>query len=244
MQARPSSTHLRVELGFIPRVRVSEKVAGQIQSLIVGGALEPGDKLPSERELVQRFQVSRSSVRDAIRTLELIGLVRSRQGNGTVVCDVSADALVVPLSTVLLRKRDLVAELLDVRKMIEPPLAARAAERATAEEISHLGELLRRQQQKMRRREPATEEDTEFHYTIALAARNSVVRKVLDVLMDLLRDSRTRGLQVRGRPRRSLEGHRRIVRAIRRRDPRAAESAMRRHLQEIDEVLLRALDQS
>jgi GntR family transcriptional regulator, transcriptional repressor for pyruvate dehydrogenase complex len=224
-----------------PRRRVYEEVASQIQRLIADGKLQPGDRLPAERDLAETFRVSRSSVRDAIRTLELMGLLEPRQGEGTVVRDLTPDSLVIPIATVLLRKRELVGELLDVRKMLEPALAGRAAQRASAEDIDRLESILRRQEEKTRRGEPAVEEDSEFHYAIALAARNGVVRRVLDVLMDLLRESRARSLQVRGRPERSLAGHRRILRAIRRREPKAAEAAVRRHLEEIEGILLQKL---
>jgi GntR family transcriptional repressor for pyruvate dehydrogenase complex len=232
----PSS---RLELTAVRRTRVYEDVARQLRRLIEDGALEPGDMLPPERELAERFGVSRSSVRDAIRALELVGMVEARQGEGTVVADASPEALVVPLASMLLRKRELVGELLDVRRMIEPPLAARAAAHATPEEIAHLDDILLRQKAKMRRGEATVEEDAEFHYAIALAAGNSVVRRVVDVLMDLLRESRARSLQVRGRPEKSLAGHRRVVQAIRRRDGPSAEVAMRRHLEEIERVVLK-----
>jgi GntR family transcriptional regulator, transcriptional repressor for pyruvate dehydrogenase complex len=225
----------------VHRSRVYEEVAHRLQTLILDGKLKPGDRLPPERELVRRFQVSRGSVRDAIRTLELIGLVRSRQGEGTVVRELSADSLTVPLSSALVRKSDLLAELLDVRRILEPPLAARAALYASEEEIAHLLDLLRRQQQKARRGELTVEEDSDFHYSIALAARNTVVRKVLDLLMDLLRESRERSLQVEGRLKRSLAGHRRIALAIQRHDPRGAEEAMKLHLQEIGDLVLATL---
>ena len=218
-----------------------EQVAEQIQRLIASGALSPGDRLPPERELAAKFGVGRSSLRDAIRTLEVMGIVESRHGSGTVVRDLSTDALVVPLASVLAEKRGLVAELLDVRRMIEPALAARAAANATEEELSRLDDILRRQDEKVRRGEPSIEEDSEFHYAIALAARNSVVLRVLDVLMDLLRESRARSLQVPGRPERSCAGHRRILKAIKRRDGPAAEAAVRKHLKEIEEIVTRQL---
>ena len=225
----------------VRKTRVFQGVAKQIQRLIVDGVLKPGDKLPPERELAERLAVSRGSVRDAIRTLELVGLVEPRQGEGTVVADLSSEALAMPIASVLLRKRELIGELLDIRKMIEPALAARAAVRASAEEIAHLEDVLRRQQKKVLSGEPAVEEDTEFHYAIAVAARNSVVRKVLDVLMDLLRETRSRSLQLQGRQQRSLAGHRRVLDAIKRRDPDAAERAVRQHLNEIEEIVLKKL---
>jgi GntR family transcriptional regulator, transcriptional repressor for pyruvate dehydrogenase complex len=225
----------------VRKKRVFEGVAQQIQQLIVDGALKPGDRLPPERELAERFAVSRGSVRDAIRTLELVGLVVARHGDGTVIADVSPEAVVMPLASVLLRKRELISELLDVRKMIEPALAARAAERASPEEIARLEEILKRQRQKMERGEPTIEDDSEFHYVIALAARNSVVRRVIDVLMQLLQETRARSLQSRGRPQRSLAGHRKILDAIKRRDPAAAERAVRRHVEEIESIVLNEL---
>ena len=209
---------VKTEFEAVRKTKLYEEVAKQIERLIVEGGLKPGDKLPPERELAELFQVSRSSLRDAIRTLELTGLLEPRHGEGTVVCDLSADLLVNPLANMLTRKRELVAELLDVRKMLEPPLAARAAAHASPEEIAYLEDILRRQKEMVRRGELAIEEDSEFHYTIAMAAKNSVVQKVLDVLMDLLRTSRERSLQVEGRRQRSLEGHRRILKAIRQRD--------------------------
>jgi GntR family transcriptional repressor for pyruvate dehydrogenase complex len=225
----------------VRRVRRYEQVAEQIRKLIASGAFKPGDKLPSERELVARLGVGRSSIRDAVRTLEVMGILEPRQGHGTVVRDFSADALVIPLASVLSRKRELVSELLEVRRMIEPALAARAARKGTAEEIAHLAGVLRQQEQKLRRGEHGIEEDREFHYAIALAAHNTVVMRVLDALMDLLRESRAQSLQVPGRPEQSFAGHRRILRAIERRDPKAAEAAVRRHLAEIERVVLSQL---
>jgi GntR family transcriptional repressor for pyruvate dehydrogenase complex len=225
----------------VKKTRVFEGVAQQIQRLIVDGALKPGDLLPPERELAERFAVSRGSVRDAIRTLELVGLVVPRQGEGTVVADVSPESVATPLANVLLRKRELIAELLDVRKIIEPAMAARAAANASSEEIAKLEEILVRQREKLARGEATVAEDDEFHYAIALAARNSVMRKVVDVLMQLLQETRARSLQTQGRPQRSFAGHRRILDAIKRRDPAAAERAVRRHVEEIESIVLKKL---
>jgi GntR family transcriptional regulator, transcriptional repressor for pyruvate dehydrogenase complex len=234
-------TTTKVAFEAVRKTKVYEEVASQIERLILDGALQPGDKLPPERELAGRFQVSRSAVREAIRTLELLGLVEPRPGEGTIVRVPSLEFLLNPLANIISQKRDLVAELLDVRKMIEPPLAARAAMHASAEDIAHLESILRRQEEKVQRREFAVEEDSEFHYTIARAAKNTVILKVLDTMMDLLRESRERSLQVAGRLDRSVAGHRRIYAAIERRDPAAAEEAMRRHIAEIEDVILKKL---
>jgi len=228
-----------VRFTAVRRTRVYEGVVRQLQRLIADGKLKPGDMLPPERELAERFGVSRSSLRDAIRSLELAGLLVPKHGEGTVVADVSADALIAPIASVLVRKRELIAELLDVRKMLEPSLAARAAENATEEDIAEMEDILRRQREKALRGETWTEEDSEFHYAIARASRNSVVLKVLDVLMDLLRETRARALQVEGRVQRSLAGHRRLLDAIKRHDPDAAERAVKLHIEEIESVVMK-----
>lgn len=238
-RSRSSSSAEQFET--VRKVRRYEQVAEQIRKLVSDGKLKPGDLLPPERELATKLGVGRSSIRDAVRTLEVMGILEPRQGHGTVVRDLSTDALVVPLASMLVRKREMVQELLDVRRMIEPGLAARAARNATAEEVGQMATILERHEAKLRRGEQAVDEDDEFHYAIALAARNGVVLRVLDLLMDLLRESRSRSLQVPGRPRRSFEGHRRILRAIQRRDAEAAESAVRRHLKEIEDIVTRQL---
>ena len=224
----------------IRRDKVYEAVARQLETLILE-KLKPGDKLPPERELAEMFAVSRSSIRDAIRSLELSGLVEPRQGVGTVVCEVTADSLLNPLVNALKRRQELVSELLEVRKMIEPPLAARAATHASEDEIKEMEDILRRQAEKIARDEMTIEEDSEFHYTIAMASGNSVVLKVLDLLMDLLRETRERSLQLVGRPQKSLAGHRQILAAIKKSDASAAEAAMRKHIEDVEHIVFNKL---
>ena len=232
------ATQPKAEFEAIRKTKLYEKVSQQIQRFIRDGLLKPGDMLPPERELAEMFQVSRSSLRDAIRSLELMGLVEARQGEGTVVRDPSAEALINPLSTMLLQQRELVHELLEFREMIEPALAAHAASNASPEDLARLEYILKRQQEKVDRDELAVEEDSEFHYAIAQAAKNNVVLKVLDVFMDLLRESREQSLQLPGRLQKSIGGHRRVLAAIRRHDAPAAEAAMRRHIKEIEAIVL------
>lgn len=231
------ATITRSELEGIRRNKVYEQVALQLERLILK-KLGPGDKLPSERELAETLGVSRSSIRDAIRSLELMGLVEPRQGAGTVVCEVSAESLASPLTGLLVRQEGHIAELLDFRKMLEPGLAARAATHASAEEIAEMEAVLVRQEQKVRSGGIAIDEDSEFHYGVAVASNNSVVLKLLDILMDLLRETRERSLQVKGRPQKSLAGHRRILAAIKRHDAEAAKAAMRRHIEDVEEIVL------
>jgi GntR family transcriptional repressor for pyruvate dehydrogenase complex len=231
------ATPVKSDFEVVRRNKVYEEVAKQIERLVLE-KLQPGDKLPSERELAEVLQVSRSSIRDAIRSLELTGLVEPRQGAGTIVRELSAESLVNPFANALKRRQELVSELLDFRKMLEPPLAARAATHASPDEVSEMEEILQRQEATLSHGEASIAEDAEFHYSIALASGNSVVLKVLDILMDLLRETRERSLQLKGRPQRSLAGHRRILAAIKRHDAEAAKDAMRRHIEDVEEIVL------
>lgn len=236
-----STTHPELEFEPIRRDRpkIYEAVAEQLQRHITDH-LKPGDLLPPERELVKMFGVSRSSIRDAIRRLESLGLVEPRQGAGTVVREASAP-VTGPIANVLLQQRKMIRELLEMRELLEPLLARRAALLASPEQIQHMEDILRRQEEKLSRGELAIEEDSEFHYSIALAADNAVALKVVDVLMDLLKVTREQSLQVEGRKEKSCAGHKRILTALQQRQGKAAEAAMRRHLLEIRNMVLRKL---
>lgn len=231
----------KVDLEIIQKTKVYEEVAAQLERRILDGVLKPGDKLPPERELAERFDVSRSAVREAIRSLELKGLVEPRPGEGTLVRIPTLDSLLNPLASLLGHKRELVAELLEVRMIIEPPLAGHAARKAGPEDIARLENILERHKERVARQDLAIDEDSEFHYTIARASKNSVILKVVDMMMDIMRESRERSLQVEGRREKSLAGHRRIFNAIKHRDSGAAEEAMRQHLSEIEAILFKKI---
>jgi len=121
------------------------------------------------------------------------------------------------------------------------PTRRRAAVHASTSQIAELERILGQHEEKTRRGEFAIEEDSQFHYNIALASGNSVVLKVVDVLMELLKETRERSLQVEGRPQRSLGGHKRILAALKRGDGPAAEAAMRRHIEEVENIVLKRL---
>ncbi|HYL91750.1 MAG TPA: FadR/GntR family transcriptional regulator [Alphaproteobacteria bacterium] len=229
---------MKSQFAAIRKNKVHEEVARQIERLILE-KLKPGDKLPSERELTELLGVSRSSIRDGIRRLELVGLVEPRQGAGTVVLEISPEVLVSPLANIIANRRQLVAELLEFRNMLEPPLAGRAAQHASKEAVAELEDILRRQGEKVRHGIPAVEEDSEFHYALATASGNSVVLKVLDVVMDMLRETRARSLQTEGRPAKSFAGHRRVLAAIKKHDAAAAEAAMSQHIRDVESIVLK-----
>lgn len=226
-------------LQSIKKTRVSEDIVGQLKGLIAEGKLRSGDKLPSERELSEQFEVSRPSVREAIRALESMGLLEARQGEGTYVAS-SVEALVQPLAHAIEREENAIHEMFEVRRLLEPQLAALAAGRAGAAELEELQDIVEKQARHVAEGGTGAELDTAFHATLARAAKNTLLLRLNDTLVDCLRDSRRHSLETPERPRRSLAGHQAILRALQGRDPRAAHRAMLKHLEEIEVNILHA----
>jgi GntR family transcriptional regulator, transcriptional repressor for pyruvate dehydrogenase complex len=221
----------------IKKTRVAEEIAERIRVLILDGTFPPDQPLPSERTLAERFGVSRGSIRDAFRTLETIGLLVTRHGQGTFPRELDVERLVAPLASVLSYRHDLQDELMDVRRMFEPAVARVAAARVTDADLADLDRLLDVQRKKLTTGRSAIAEDTAFHEILARATRNRVVINIMATLNDLLVESRKLTLKQKGRPGRSLLGHEAVVEALRRRDPDGAADAMREHIDQIADLL-------
>ena len=221
----------------IKKTRVAEGVADQIRLLILEGTFPPGRPLPGERQLAERFGVSRGSIRDAFRTLETIGLLVTRHGQGTFPQELDVDRLVAPLASVLSYRRDMQDELLDVRRMFEPAVARVAAARVTEADLEDLQRILESQRRKLRNGRSAIVEDTAFHQVLARATGNRVIVSIMATLNDLLVESRKLTLRQKGRPRKSILGHEAVVEALRQRDGEAAAEAMRAHIDQIADLL-------
>jgi GntR family transcriptional repressor for pyruvate dehydrogenase complex len=224
----------------IRKTRVAEEIADRIRVLILGGAFPAGQPLPSERDLAERFGVSRGSIRDAFRTLETIGLLVTRHGQGTFPQELDVDRLVAPLASVLTYRQDLQDELMDVRRMFEPAVARVAAARISAEDLVDLQRILDAQRRKLKTGRSAIAEDTAFHEILARATRNRVIVSIMAILNDLLVESRKLSLKQKGRPGRSITGHEAVVAALRQRDAAGAAEAMRKHIDQIADLLQHA----
>jgi GntR family transcriptional repressor for pyruvate dehydrogenase complex len=223
----------------IRKTRLADDIAERIRVLIVGGTFPPGQPLPGERVLAARFAVSRGSIRDAFRMLEMIGLLEMRHGQGTFPRELSVDRLVTPLTSMLTNRRDLEGELMDVRRMFEPAVARVAASRLTDDDLDGLRRILDVQRRKVKAGQSALVEDTAFHAALARATRNTVVVRIMETLNDLLTESRKLALKQRSRPERSLKGHEAVVAALARRDADGAARAMHDHIDQIAELLHR-----
>src|SRR4029077_18620614 len=214
-----------------------EEVADRIRTLILDGTFPPGRPLPSERVLTERFGVSRGSIRDALRMLEMIGLLETRHGQGTFPHELTVDRLVAPLASVMTYRDHLQDELLDVRRMFEPAVARVAATRVTDEDLGDLQRILDAQRKKLKSGRSAIVEDTAFHGVLARATRNRVVVSIMATLNDLLVESRTLTLKQKGRPERSIKGHEAVVAALRKGDGDGAARAMLEHIDQIADLL-------
>jgi GntR family transcriptional regulator, transcriptional repressor for pyruvate dehydrogenase complex len=221
--------------------RIHEDIVAQIREQLAEGVLKSGDQLPSERELSEKFQVSRTSVREAIRTLESLGLVKIKSGDGTYVAS-SLQTLLSPLTSVILQQKDVLLDIFEAREIIEPEMAALAAKRAKPEDLEKMMAILEEQARQIADGGTGMEADSAFHSMLVQAAKNKVILKLNDSIVDSLRETRERSLQTHGRRARSLAGHRKILDAIRAKNPAKARRAMLEHLTAIERNVLNSAE--
>ncbi len=239
-QRRPLSSKGGREMGIEPikSTRIYEEIVRQVKAMIAEGRLKSGDQLPPERDLAEKFVVSRTSVREALRALESLGLVEIRPGEGTFVRQVSIETLIEPLALMMVSQREAIAELFEARRLLEPAIAALAARRATPEELHEMERILEEQAKEIAMGRTGLLQDGQFHAAIASAAHNQAISRLVHGMMDLLAQSREDSLNTPGRPTRSHEDHRRVLEAIGRRDEAGAEQTMRDHLVAVEALVL------
>jgi len=224
-------------LKAVKKRRAYEDIVDQIRKLIEKGRLRRGDQLPVEKELSETFRVSRLTVREAILSLETMKLVDRRQGDGTYVIASSEEALVGPLAAALVQEKDSLLDVITVREIVEPEIARLAAKNATAEDIAELHAILETQERELGSRK--SDANPSFHRKIARMSKNRVMERLLFALMGVLGRARERYAQTGERRRKSLEGHRQILAAIKEGSPDSAARAMRRHLKDVENVVFK-----
>lgn len=208
--------------------------------MITDGRLARGARIPGERELAVSMSASRTTVRAALRDLELRGLIDRRRRRGTFVVD-DVDRRLAD-GTLLGRldrdERDLL-EVMDLRATIEPPIAARAAGRATAGDVLQLVEILAAARAATKVEEVVALDEA-FHRGISRASHNALLDRLLETTTAWMGPSRSLALQSARRVAASLAAHEAIVEAIRAHDPEAAATAMRRHIEAVNAEFARA----
>lgn len=231
----PVNARSEGELQPASRVRLYEQVERQLRQYIEDAGLSSGDRFPTERELATQLAVSRGSVRQAIVSLQVQGVIEVRHGDGIYVR--RRDAQRVPLSQLLERRRRL-PEILEARDALESRLAAAAAERRTQDDLRAIRAGLDTMAEAIGRGEMGTDGDRAFHLAVAAAARNDVLAYLMTVIQEPIEESRLESLSEPGRPHRSLAGHKQIAVAIEAGNPAAAAAAMHRHIKQTSDVAL------
>lgn len=210
--------------------QLPEQAAEQIVRLIESRRLRTGDKLPNEFELADQLQVGRGTVREAVKTLVSRNILEIRRGRGTFVCD-RPGIIDDPLGLSFIQnKKRLALDLCEVRMMIEPEIAALAAQRATAEECKRLRELADEVEALCRSGEDHMEKDKAFHECLARCSRNSVVPNLVPVIQSAISMFIT--ITDAKLIEETIRTHRMIVEAVERGKPQAARSAMYEHLEQ------------
>lgn len=206
--------------------------------MIQSGVLAPGDKLPTERSLAEQLGVSRSSVREALSALEVMGVIRSRPGLGNYVTDdLSSEAARREFEGLI--SEGGTVEILEARRLFEPDLAALAAQRRGADDLAVMRSCLAEMEARLNAGEDSWEPDWGFHAAVAAASQNPVVVAIVDLLGqrmtgELWQLMRERNLASSSlRPRQYLEDHRAIYHAIEQHDHSEAARRMRQHLETI-----------
>ncbi len=216
--------------------KVFEQIVEQIERRILSGELRSGDRLPSERELGEQFHVSRTAVREAMKTLAQKGLVDMRPGRGTIVIDGTSRAVKHSLDLMLsVGQENGSQNLVEVREILEPEIAALAAARATEEEIAAMREAVEIMDNNLTNANAYIAADNDFHRALAKGTQNVLILRLVDSIVDLLSEQRKQIFAVEGGPEHGQFHHKRLLDAVIRRDPEAARQAMHAHLQQVRE---------
>jgi GntR family transcriptional repressor for pyruvate dehydrogenase complex len=214
--------------------RLFEQIVKQVEESILSGQLKPGDQLPAERDLALRFGVSRTAVREAVKTLREKGLVEAYSGRGTFITNGTSQAIRQSLDLMIrINQQEGSANLAELRQVLEPEIAALAAPRIEEQLLATMREAVAIMDRNVHDPEAYVEADLDFHLALAEAVGNPLILSLLDSIVGLLREQRSRIFNVDGGPERGQFHHKRILAAIEKRDPEKAREAMRAHLKQV-----------
>jgi GntR family transcriptional repressor for pyruvate dehydrogenase complex len=214
--------------------RLYEQIVQQVEESIRKGAMKPGDQLPPERELAEQFGVSRTAVREAVKALREKGHVEAYPGRGTFITDGTSHAIKQSLDRLIrIGQPEGSGYLAEVREILEPEIASLAAVRADAQDIAAMREPIAVMDEARKDADAFIEADLDFHLALAEAAANPLILSLIDSIVGLLREQRTRIFLVEGGPERGQYHHKRILEAIEHHDPVGAREAMKAHLRQV-----------
>jgi GntR family transcriptional repressor for pyruvate dehydrogenase complex len=230
-------------LGQIERVTTTRAIVDQVISLMKSGDLKPGDRLPSENELMELMGVGRSSIREAKQTLIAMGLIEAHPGRGSYIREVGLEALIDGDVVSLLLSDEHVMALHEARELLEVQVVALAAGRATADDLATLKAALDRMADAVAANESVYDPGMEFHVALVKAAHNPVLVKLYDPIIGLLREYQQPVYEGHSDPAAELRHHRMIFESIRAGDSELAQNTMRMHLDYVIATIKASLPQ-
>ncbi len=231
---KPTAAAPEARFEVVSRSTLPEEIANRLLDQIRAQQLRPGDKLPAERNLARMMEVSRPVLREALRALALMRVVDIRQGDGTYITSLEPKQLISHLDFVFSRDSIALVQLLEARRVIETGNVRLAAVRVTDDELTALEGRLGAMAACIDDPERFSELDIAMHTAVCAAANNFLLLQFMNIISTLGRLSRERTGGLRAVRDAALHDHRRIVDALRRHDPDAAEAAMRDHLDHVD----------
>jgi GntR family transcriptional repressor for pyruvate dehydrogenase complex len=221
-------------LGPIKSDNLYKKIIEAIHTHIVDSDIKPGDRLPSERELGESLEVSRTTVREALRVMEIIGTVQIRVGKGIFLTDLYTQSLSTTIASMIMFNKENVNQLYEVREMLEIKNASLAAEKATDEDIAKIEVAEKKIQLALNRPQKGLIEEKEYHLSIAAATKNpilfNIMKLVIDSYLDFILSVRGKNKKIANRQKEAFGEHSAITQAIKNHDILAAEEAMRKHI--------------
>ncbi|MCW6091050.1 FadR/GntR family transcriptional regulator [Clostridium sporogenes] len=218
----------------IKNAKVYEQVIEQIKIMIVSGNLQKGDKLPSERELVDQLKVSRTSIREALRALEIVGLIKCKQGEGNFIRDNFDNSLFEPLSLVFMLEKSNKEDIIEVRGIIEVEATALAATRITKEQLKKLEHIID-EIKNIEDEKLLAKLDKNFHYEIAQASNNFILLNIINscssLIDSLIQNARYKIIKNNVNKEELVNQHEKIYLALKEKDAELASKLMREHLE-------------
>lgn len=230
------------KLNRLEKENLYDRVAEELRNYIIANELKPGDRLPTERDLVEQLGVSRSSVREGLRKLEILGIVEIRPKEGITVKNQDGDVTpMVEKLTFRYRTEEVsFSELLEAREAIEEVIVKLAVERATDEDLHEMKECLDMMEDKGRRGEAFANEDLRFHQAILASAKNSVLMEFGAILEEFFQArllEHSTAIFKQSRMQQTMSEHKALYEAIKKRDSKKAVQVMRQHLEVLRETI-------
>lgn len=229
-----------------PKKKAYQVIVDQIREYFLNGELQPGEKLPTERELASRFNVSRTSVREALRKLEIKGIIEIKQGSGSFIKTQEGRSLGEELSSTIIKtEKKLIYEMLELRQALEVECAFLASQRATSEDLERIGKALEMMDRVKNDVELGIQADLSFHINIVLASHNSIFLQLFQTLsehmQDTIRATRRQRLKDPERTQETIDEHKEIYLAIASGDANQAKQLMEKHIKQIRRELTESL---